>query len=75
MAECAAKVIKLNGMQDKIKIINKHSTSVKVGVDMEKRANILVTEVFDTDLIGEGAIETFRHANAHLLEVITAQLI
>jgi type III protein arginine methyltransferase len=69
MAECAAKVIKLNGMQDKIKIVQKHSTDLKVGVDLDRRANILVTEVFDTDLIGEGAIETFRHANTHLLEV------
>ncbi|XP_059468906.1 protein arginine N-methyltransferase 7 [Neocloeon triangulifer] len=68
MAECAAKVIKLNRMQNKIKIIKKHSTKLKVGVDLEQRANILVTEVFDTDLIGEGAIETFRHANTNLLE-------
>ena len=36
---------------------------------MLHRANILVTEVFDTELIGEGAIPTFRHAHAHLLEV------
>jgi len=34
---------------------------------MEERANVLVTEVFDTELIGEGAIGTFRHAHEHLL--------
>ena len=37
---------------------------------MLHRANILVTEVFDTELIGEGAIPTFRPAHAHLLEVV-----
>lgn len=37
--------------------------------DMPKRANILVTEVFDTELIGEGALSTFRHAHEVLLEV------
>ena len=37
--------------------------------DMPHRANILITEVFDTELIGEGAIGTFRHALEHLLEV------
>ena len=37
--------------------------------DMEHRANILVTEVFDTELIGEGAISTFHHAHKELLEV------
>ena len=37
--------------------------------DMSERANILVTEVFDTELIGEGAISTFNHAHKHLLTV------
>jgi len=36
---------------------------------MAERANILVTEVFDTELIGEGAIGTFNHAHKCLLEV------
>uniref|UniRef100_A0A0K8RJ21 Uncharacterized protein n=1 Tax=Ixodes ricinus TaxID=34613 RepID=A0A0K8RJ21_IXORI len=35
---------------------------------MPWKANILVTEVFDTELIGEGAIETFTHALRELLE-------
>ena len=34
---------------------------------MDERANILVTEVFDTELIGEGAISTFNHAHDYLL--------
>ena len=34
---------------------------------MEHKANILVTEVFDTELIGEGAISTFNHAHENLL--------
>ena len=34
---------------------------------MTERANVLVTEVFDTELIGEGAISTFSHALEHLL--------
>lgn len=37
--------------------------------DIPRRANILVTEVFDTELIGEGAIGTFSHAYKELLEV------
>ena len=36
---------------------------------MPIRANIMVSEVFDTELIGEGAIATFAHAHSHLLEV------
>ncbi|EZA46347.1 protein arginine N-methyltransferase 7 isoform X1 [Ooceraea biroi] len=70
MADCAAQIIKENGFEDKIKLIRKRSTKMTVGKDgdMAKRANILVTEVFDTELIGEGALSTFRHAREVLLE-------
>lgn len=56
-------------MAGKINVIRKRSTELCVPEDMSRRANILVTEVFDTELIGEGAIGTFRHALRHLLEV------
>ena len=40
-----------NGLSDKIKLVRKRSTELEVGpgLDMERRANILVTEVFDTE--------------------------
>lgn len=71
MANCAAQIIKENGFADRIKLICKRSTKMTVGKDgdMQKKANILVTEVFDTELIGEGALLTFRHAHEALLEV------
>lgn len=70
MSECALKVIKRNGFADKIHLIKKHSTDITVGegCDMHQRANILITEVFDTELIGEGAFFTFSHAHKTLLE-------
>ena len=37
--------------------------------DLTTQANILVTEIFDSELIGEGAIPTFSHATQELLEV------
>ena len=39
------------------------------GGDIPQRANILPAEVFDTELIGEGAVPTYLHAHEHLLEV------
>jgi len=77
MANCAVKIIKENGFESRIKLVRKHSTKMTVGKDgdMPKRANILVTEVFDTELIGEGALSTFRHAHKVLLEVILMQLV
>ncbi|XP_056630627.1 protein arginine N-methyltransferase 7 [Diorhabda sublineata] len=68
MSECAKKIIVSNGYADKIKIIPKRSTDIIVGEDMKELCNILVTEVFDTELIGEGALSTFQHAHNHLLE-------
>lgn len=70
MSECALKIIALNGFQDKIKVIPKRSTALTVGPegDLKQKCNVLVTEVFDTELIGEGALSTFDHAHKHLLE-------
>lgn len=70
IAECARKVIAKNGFANKIHVVKKRSTEMTVGPngDMAERANILVTEVFDTELIGEGAIATFSHAHRELLE-------
>ncbi|XP_065074013.1 protein arginine N-methyltransferase 7 [Ochlerotatus camptorhynchus] len=70
MADCAERVIAANGMGDRIRLVKKKSTDVVIGAgeDMERKANVLVTELFDTELIGEGAIATYRHALEHLLE-------
>ncbi|CAH1398647.1 unnamed protein product [Nezara viridula] len=70
IAAIARRVIADNNLSDKIKVVAKRSTELEVGPDkdMEYRANILVTEVFDTELIGEGAVETFNHAKTYLLE-------
>lgn len=70
MADCAEKIIAKNNMSNLIKIIKKRSTNITVGDDgdMKQLANILVTEVFDTELIGEGALSTFNHAHKCLLD-------
>ncbi|XP_045450910.1 protein arginine N-methyltransferase 7-like [Melitaea cinxia] len=70
MAECCIKILERNGVADKITVIPKRSTELIVGDDgdMKQKANILVTEVFDTELIGEGALSTFSHAHKYLLE-------
>ncbi|MGH0150262.1 UNVERIFIED_CONTAM: hypothetical protein FKN15_055500 [Acipenser sinensis] len=70
MADAAVRIVEKNGFRDKIKIINKHSTEVTVGPegDMQRRANILVTELFDTELIGEGALPSYEHAHKNLVQ-------
>lgn len=70
MAQAAVKIVERNGFSDKIKVINKHSTEVTVGPDgdLPCRANILITELFDTELIGEGALPSYEHAHKHLVQ-------
>uniref|UniRef100_A0A8D9EVJ1 Protein arginine N-methyltransferase n=1 Tax=Cacopsylla melanoneura TaxID=428564 RepID=A0A8D9EVJ1_9HEMI len=70
MSLCAKEVIASNGHGDKVTVIGKKSNELTVGpgCDLPHRMNILVTEVFDTELIGEGAYSTFSHAHEFLLE-------
>lgn len=68
MVRIARHVISKNGFSEVIRVVPKRSTEMTTE-DMICRANILVTEVFDTELIGEGALVTFAHAHKYLLEV------
>jgi protein arginine N-methyltransferase 7 len=52
-------------------LIRNRSTEVTNDQDVPNKCNILVTEVFDTELIGEGAISTFNMAHKNLLTVST----
>ena len=70
MVRIARQVIAKNGFGSIIKVVPKRSTEM-TEADMPVKANILVTEVFDTELIGEGALVTFKHAHQHLLEVLS----
>lgn len=74
MLECAKRVVRRNGLEDRIKLIPKRSNELVVGVDIPYRCNLLVTEVFDTELIGEWAISTFNHAHEQLLTVSLATI-
>lgn len=63
MAAICKVVVDANDATDKVNIIQAHSTSITP----EWRANVLVTEIFDSELLGEGILPTLRHGIAHLL--------
>lgn len=78
MAECCLKILARNGVADKITVIPKRSTEITVGEDgdMKEKANILVTEVFDTELIGEGKFfNFFKYYIIHKLNNVVCFLI
>ena len=40
---------------------------------MPERADVIVTEIFDSELLGEGILPTMRHSVKHLLKVCSQQ--
>ncbi|CAF4484864.1 unnamed protein product, partial [Rotaria magnacalcarata] len=63
MAKIAKKCIEKNGLSDRINVIDKRSTELDLEKDLQgDRINIIVAEVFDTELIGEGGLRTFSEA-------------
>jgi arginine Nomega-methyltransferase len=67
LAEIATQVIASHGMSDVITVIPKMSTELKVGFDIEKPADLIVAEIVDCGLIGEGLLPALRHARSELL--------
>jgi protein arginine N-methyltransferase 7 len=70
MAGIAKKIISANKLSEKISVIDKRSTEISVGTeyDLKSRATVLVSELFDTDAIGEGVLPTLKHALENLVE-------
>ncbi|KAL4178750.1 hypothetical protein AMTRI_Chr13g116670 [Amborella trichopoda] len=67
MVKLMKKVLRANGMENQIRVIHKRSDELEVGVDIPLRANILVSEILDSELLGEGLIPTLQHAHDTLL--------
>jgi predicted RNA methylase len=67
VADVAERVAARNGFADRISIVRKWSTDVAVGAELPRLADVLVTEIIDCALVGEGIVDTVRHAREHLL--------
>jgi len=66
LAEIATKIINQNGFKNKISIVHKHSNNLKLGRDLNDKADILIAELFDTGLLGENIIPTINDAAQRL---------
>lgn len=67
LAEIARQLITAHGMEKEITVIAKSSTDLVVGRDIDAPADLVVSEIADCGLIGEGLLPTIRHARKHLL--------
>ncbi|XP_024515991.1 protein arginine N-methyltransferase 1.6-like isoform X2 [Selaginella moellendorffii] len=67
MYKLARKVCRDNGTMGAIKLLHMGSDEIKVGVDISSKADALVCEILDSELLGEGIIPSLRNAHEHLL--------
>ncbi|XP_050226293.1 protein arginine N-methyltransferase 1.6 [Mercurialis annua] len=69
MVKLMRKVVHRNGMGRSINVFNKRSDELKVGAGAElpSRADVLVSEILDSEFLGEGLIPSLQHAYDTLL--------
>lgn len=46
------------------------NAAAAASIDMPRKADVIVTEIFDSELLGEGILPTMRHAVEYLLQVV-----
>lgn len=67
LARIARQVVADNGYDDRIQVLLTRSTDMRIGVHLPRAADVLVTEIFDCALLGEGILPTLAHARRDLL--------
>jgi type II protein arginine methyltransferase len=67
IAETAERIVARNGYQSQIRVVNKSSTRIVIGKDIQARADILISEILSSDLLAEDVLSTFEDAHARLL--------
>jgi type II protein arginine methyltransferase len=67
IADKAIELIAENGYAERVTVIPKVSHDIRVGVDMPERADALISETIDCGFVGEGFLDSLRHARAELL--------
>jgi len=67
LADVARQIVADNGFADRIRVLNRLSLDLKVGVDLPA-ADLVVSEILDGGLLGEGVLPTLHHAAHQLLK-------
>src|SRR5262245_39237507 len=67
VARLAQETIAVNGYADRVRTIARHSTALDAARDLGGRADVLVSEIFSNDAVGEGALPAIEDAWGRLL--------
>jgi tetratricopeptide (TPR) repeat protein len=68
LAELARGIVSDNGLSDRITIVNKRSSELRVGIDLPEPADLLISEILDAGLLGEGAAASVAKAARALVK-------
>ena len=68
VAETAARIVARNGYADRVTVLSKPSQAVRIGADLPTRADVLVHEVFSSELLGEHVLAAIEDARERLLK-------
>jgi tetratricopeptide (TPR) repeat protein len=68
IAETARSIVADNGFSEQVTVLSKMSTDLVVGVDMEDRADLLVSEILSSEFLSEGVLPSIEDAKRRLLK-------
>jgi tetratricopeptide (TPR) repeat protein len=67
IAETAERIVAANNLSAAVTVVAKISTSLEIGVDMEDKADLLVSEILSSEFLGEGVLDSIEDAKRRLL--------
>ncbi len=68
IAKAAKKITKDNGFENRIEVINKKSTDLNIIEDLEKKADLIISEILSSEFVGEGVQKSLCDASKRLMQ-------
>jgi precorrin-6B methylase 2 len=68
LAQRAEETIARNGLADRITVLSKRSTQVKLGEDLPEKADIFVSELINIGMLAPNMLPIIQHARANLVK-------
>lgn len=68
MADLAREIVERNGFGDRIAVLNKKSTQLRVGEDLPHKADIFVSELINIGMLAPGMLSVLQHARENLVK-------
>ncbi|WP_374384781.1 tetratricopeptide repeat protein [Dongia sp.] len=68
MADAARDIIAANDLDDRITVITKKSTQLKIGEDLPEKADVFVSELLNVGMLAPNMLPIIRHARENLVK-------